>query len=388
MTHHTGRTQLSIVIILAAIFLRVVIGVHFVREGEKKLHGEYWTAGGFFSASVGPLSPLFQTLISDYDGKQRLCFDADAQGPDRVNMQPTLEKWARYKEQVARHYGFGDPEIEAVIANERMKNREVLDKLEKQAAEGELSDSDANQLKVARETERALRIEIETLRTQNARADKILETSVESLAYFFDVNNEDVNNYFNGWDKRRSGFARDGDHRSEVVAEVESLNWQQGQIYGDLLKARGPWLSEINASWTSLELELNNLALPRQFSATRPASGIEVPLAKPDQKTLLLSWIDASVPYFDMAVGILLILGLFTRYVGVIGAGFLSMIVLTQMPGFPGAQDTIAQITEMGALLMLAAIGAGRFGGLDYFIEYFIPRGTPGNEVGTHESVA
>ncbi|MEC8160895.1 MAG: hypothetical protein VX111_07170, partial [Planctomycetota bacterium] len=63
MTHHTGRTQLSIVIILAAIFLRVVIGVHFVREGEKKLHGEYWTAGGFFGASVGPLSPLFQTLI-------------------------------------------------------------------------------------------------------------------------------------------------------------------------------------------------------------------------------------------------------------------------------------------------------------------------------------
>ncbi|MEC9117825.1 MAG: DoxX family protein [Planctomycetota bacterium] len=147
-------------------------------------------------------------------------------------------------------------------------------------------------------------------------------------------------------------------------------------------------MSEINASWTSLELELNNLALPRQFSATRPASGIEVPLAKPDQKTILLSWIDASVPYFDMAVGILLILGLFTRYVGVIGAGFLSMIVLTQMPGFPGAQDTIAQITEMGALLMLAAIGAGRFGGLDYFVEYFISRGTPGNEVGTHESVA
>ena len=385
---HPGRPRLSLVILLAAIFLRVVIGVHFVREGEKKLHGDYWTAGGFFGASVGPLSPLFQKLVSDYDGKKRLCFDSEAKGPDRIDVQPTLKDWARYKEAVARHYRFGDPEIEKLIAAERAENRKVLDELEKKAASGELTEGDKNQLLLARQNEHDLRIEIETLRQQNARADEILNSASESFEYFFVVNNEDINNYFNGWDHRRNGFARDGEHRGAVVAEVESLTYQQGQIYGDLLKARGPWLAEVSASWASLEQELNNIALARQFGPDRPQSGIEVPLVKPDEKTVLLRWIDSSVPYFDMAVGILLILGLFTRYVGVVGAGFLSMIVLTQMPGFPGAQDTIAQITEMGALLLLAAIGAGRFGGLDYFIDYFSARGTRVNEVGTHESVA
>ena len=101
----------------------------------------------------------------------------------------------------------------------------------------------------------------------------------------------------------------------------------------------------------------------------------------------MLAVIDRVVPYFDLSIGCLLILGLFTRYVGVIGAGFLSLIVITQLPGVPGAQDSIAQIIEM-VLLVLAAIGAGRYGGLDYFIEYFATKGTRANEVGTHESLA
>ena len=130
----SGRARLSILIVLAVILLRVVIGVHFIREGESKLHGDYWTAGGFFGAATGPFAPFFHSLVSDFDGKQRLCFDADAEGPDRINIEPTLEKWREYKEQVAMHYRFGDPAIEEIIAAERAKNREVLDLLEEKEA--------------------------------------------------------------------------------------------------------------------------------------------------------------------------------------------------------------------------------------------------------------
>ena len=235
-----GRTRLSLLVVLAVIFLRVVIGVHFVREGEKKTHGDYWTAGGFFGAATGPFAPLFHGLVNDFDGKKRLCFDADAIGPDRINLEPTIAAWADYKEQVARHYRLGDPEVEAVIAAERARNREVLDALEARNQTEELSESEQNELTAARQVERDLRTEIEALRRQNEVADEVLATATESFEYFFQVNNEEINNYFNGWENRRQGFARDGNRKGEVVAEVSSLTYQQDVIYGDLVKARAP----------------------------------------------------------------------------------------------------------------------------------------------------
>ena len=88
----------------------------------------------------------------------------------------------------------------------------------------------------------------------------------------------------------------------------------------------------------------------------------------------MMKLIDSVVPYFDLTVGILLILGLGTRITALIGSTFLAMIVATQLPGVPGAQDTINQIIEMGGLLVLAAIGGGQFGGLDYFVGRFFNR--------------
>jgi hypothetical protein len=42
----------------------------------------------------------------------------------------------------------------------------------------------------------------------------------------------------------------------------------------------------------------------------------------------------------------------------------------TQWPGSPGAIDTYYQVIEMFAMLVLAAFGAGRFAGLDFFFEW------------------
>ena len=72
-------------------------------------------------------------------------------------------------------------------------------------------------------------------------------------------------------------------------------------------------------------------------------------------------------------------------------------VIVAVFFGFSFEFDQPIEIYEFGAtgwprvvllMLLLAAIGAGRFGGLDYFIDYFSARGTRVNEVGTHESVA
>lgn len=365
----TSRTRSAgLLLVLAILFLRVVIGVHFVREGEAKLTGGTWSAGGFFGAAKGPFAPFFQSLVADYDGFDRLCYDASGPPGRKINPQPTFDAWETYKETVATYYRFGDPELEQQIRRERDANRKALDEAEQAWEQGDRSESVANRLQAARVRERELRTEIETLRDQNRKADAVLASCRESLEGILWGAEDDINNYFEGWLTRRSGFVRDGEAKAEIVAEVDSLYGQQATILGDLVKARGAWLGEIDATWKVLETELNDLALPRQRAAAVAVGSIEVPLARPNAKGWMLTAIDTMVPYFDMAVGALLILGLATRFAGVMAAGFLSLIVATQLPGVPGAQDTINQIIEMGALLVLAAIGAGRFGGLDYFL--------------------
>ncbi|MCA9155434.1 MAG: hypothetical protein KDA38_11635, partial [Planctomycetales bacterium] len=71
---------------------------------------------------------------------------------------------------------------------------------------------------------------------------------------------------------------------------------------------------------------------------------------------------------FDLTIGLLLIVGLFTRFVAVAGAVFLGSIVLTQPPWVADAAPTYYQVNLMLALLVLAAVGAGRFAGLDFLL--------------------
>jgi uncharacterized membrane protein YphA (DoxX/SURF4 family) len=145
---------------------------------------------------------------------------------------------------------------------------------------------------------------------------------------------------------------------------VASLRGQIEQIEQELSRQIGPWLAEINAIWKGLEGDLNGLATSEQ------AARGSLALAKPGRRPLDTVFIDQIIPYFDIAVGALLIVGLMTRLSALAGAGFLATIVATQFPGWPGAQPTYYQVIELVGLLVLAAIGAGRFAGLDFLCNY------------------
>nr|WP_261361674.1 DoxX family protein [Aeoliella straminimaris] len=87
----------------------------------------------------------------------------------------------------------------------------------------------------------------------------------------------------------------------------------------------------------------------------------------PPQK---IETIDTVVTWLTLGVGVLLILGLFTRLAAIVGAGFLLSIISTQPPWAEGVLPTIKLLTayqgiEFVALLVLAAIGAGTWAGLD-----------------------
>ena len=84
--------------------------------------------------------------------------------------------------------------------------------------------------------------------------------------------------------------------------------------------------------------------------------------------------IDMAMPWFLMAVGGCLLVGLFTRLAASAAALFLISVIATQPPWVAGAMNPVFfyQVVEVFALLALATTTVGRYAGLDYFIHLLV----------------
>ena len=81
--------------------------------------------------------------------------------------------------------------------------------------------------------------------------------------------------------------------------------------------------------------------------------------------------IDRVTTYVILGVGLLLLLGLFTRTACLVGAGFLLSVVLMQPFWLPDTQPTYKETVELFALVALATTAVGRWAGLDFFLANF-----------------
>jgi len=191
---------------------------------------------------------------------------------------------------------------------------------------------------------------------QAKAAQQRYEHRSKQLKRVFEENAEDIDNYLKGLERR------DRNRRDPAYREVVSLEGQASRVEGELRGQVGPWLQAIETIRRGYEQDLNALATEEQVNRGPLA------VTKPGRKLLDTVFIDKVIPVFDLIVGVLLIIGLFTRLTSLAGAGFLASIIATQWPGAPGAIPAHYQIIEMFALLVLAAVGAGRFFGLDFFV--------------------
>jgi uncharacterized membrane protein YphA (DoxX/SURF4 family) len=110
-----------------------------------------------------------------------------------------------------------------------------------------------------------------------------------------------------------------------------------------------------------VENDLNALATDVQWTQHG-----RLPIGKPGRGLLDSETMDQVVPWFDTIVGACLILGFLTRPAALLGAAFLASVCASQWPLSPGAIPIHNQAIEMLSLLALAAIGAGRFLGIDF----------------------
>jgi uncharacterized membrane protein YphA (DoxX/SURF4 family) len=199
---------------------------------------------------------------------------------------------------------------------------------------------------------------------QQKQAEACLRRWEDQLTWYFESNRDKILEYFHGLDREA---ANRGDPARRKVA---SLLGQSDTIEAELGGARAPWLAQVSELWSGYDDALNGLATAQQQQRGRLTIG------KPAPGLLNTNLIDRFVPWFDTVVGVLLIVGLFTRLAALAGAGFLFSIILTQWPGAPGALPTYYQTIEMLGMLVLAATAAGQYAGLDYVLYSYWSRFT------------
>ncbi|MEM1224095.1 MAG: DoxX family protein [Planctomycetota bacterium] len=152
---------------------------------------------------------------------------------------------------------------------------------------------------------------------------------------------------------------------------VSSLKGQRETVRRELAQKAAPVLAAIDEIWCNYETTQNSVATTEQ-QLRHPS----YPFRRPRQAVMDTSVIDQLVPYFDMAVGWCLLLGLFTPVASLAAAGFLGSVFLSQYPPTTGPGSSNYQLIECMACLVLASTGAGRFAGVDFFIHLIIRRFT------------
>jgi uncharacterized membrane protein YphA (DoxX/SURF4 family) len=328
-----SKQQLGVLAVVALVALRLGVGWQFFREGSDKVHNGFSSAG-FFAAAKGPLAPAYHNLLPDPDGLT-LIGNEDSQ----VAIKRTETAWNEFKEAAISHYDFGDD-------GQMMAERSKLERW-RNIAEDEKEKRDYA-VKISQ-----LNREIAAVRMQKDAANEIAAGAVERLKSYFDEHAEDIAKYRRQLERRER-------NRAPGVVEVASLRGQAERTEAELRKDRAALLGPLSAMWDDYEQAINALATQEQIEQHG-----ELALARPSDNVLGTRTIDAVVPWLDLAIGVLLILGLFTRPAAVVGAVFLASIMFTQWPGSIGAQPIYYQFNLMLALLVLAATGAGRYCGLD-----------------------
>lgn len=204
---------------------------------------------------------------------------------------------------------------------------------------------------------------------QQRQAQQAYADVIAQIEWELEENAQDIEEYELGRERiaKLSGDPmRDG---------VDSLGGQRATIRREWKALVAPVFVQIDKSWTLYEKAINEIASDEQ----RSKAGY-LGLAKPRTQAVDTSVLNDVVPYFDLAIGICLLLGFLTPVAALAAAGFLGSVFLSQYPPEPGPGSTYYQLVEAMACLVLAGTGAGRFAGLDFIFHSIVRRFWPSEE--------
>ena len=200
---------------------------------------------------------------------------------------------------------------------------------------------------------------------QWARVKQSLENGQQELKEFFADQKEAIADYLSNLDRL-------DDAKKSQTSEIpfqQKRNWDKQQDLRGKLKR---WSADIDGIWDGFKADVGEVLTDEQRDL---AAGETI---EPKR------FVDQFITYTNIAIGVCLLAGLFTRLASLGGALFLLQIVLSQ-PDFPGlypppppsagqALLVNKEVIEMMALFALALLPTGRWAGLDFFVHYLIVR--------------
>jgi uncharacterized membrane protein YphA (DoxX/SURF4 family) len=312
------RRYLSGFAVLALVLLRLVIGWHFFREGTQKVVYEphsgqlrmTFSADGFLANAKGPLAGWYRSHVPDDHGWRHLLATPRQNAPGKDDISP---------------YGQWAERIEADWRN-------VVDSVKALPA---LSDE------------------------QKLRADEILEKWHKALTDYLKAESQAITEYRHelwrlaNWRKSPESGALPFVNERIATKETESA------------KTPATWVSQVQQFDAELRNDLRGLLTQEQQKLALTTAGMDDALR--DRREHRLEFTNIFVAILTITVGVCLLLGFFTRTASILGAVFLLGVILAQPPWLPDTAETMPQVIEFTALLVLAGTGAGRWAGLDFF---------------------
>jgi uncharacterized membrane protein YphA (DoxX/SURF4 family) len=159
--------RLGVGLIITLVALRVVIGMHFFREGVNKLREPRPFSGAFFANAKGPLATPFYNLVWDRDGLARL------------NLDSTITRWDQFEAQVEKHYGFDESQQERA---EKIKEQYEAQLKEYLAAKSDdIREYRGNLARRSKYSRDPQRLEVPSLQAQNERIESEIRAKKPSL---------------------------------------------------------------------------------------------------------------------------------------------------------------------------------------------------------------
>lgn len=410
------RTGTRIMLVL----LRLAIAWHFFIEGMDKLHQASWTSEGYLREATGPLAPNFRELAGDRL-VDRLTLTHDRGFPDELDSE-----WTDYLTAFQRYYDLDEEQSKRTVESLRQLKKDLgsflatrkklVEKpspypppLKEQLTVTERIEEYRKAREKAEEIEAKLLLEygseeVERWRTAKGDANKWRGGLQKDLAFLNKEMKRALQNVLLSIAAEKlpdesqkgiqAGLNKITKDAEKDVAGISPDNWD------DLDRSREKWAEKTaelyRLAFREQDMKDAKAAESRDRQTKRildsvlekpgkDRPGIE-PLPFPVSRRLsswsLLDWSDRLVKYGITTVGILLLIGLFTRTACVAGAGFLLMFYLAMppLPGWPESPRVEGHylfinknIIEMLALLTLATTHSGRWAGLDALIHLLLP---------------
>jgi uncharacterized membrane protein YphA (DoxX/SURF4 family) len=341
------------------VLLRLAIGWHFFFEGWEKFDSlrtgptttnRPFTSASYLKEATGPLADFFRNQAGETDETvlERLTVvplapgQDPAQIPPHTRMPPHLaQEWHAYLSRFIDQYHLDSQQ--AVLAEKKLQQRE---------------DSTVHWLLEGRKKVKKS-FPTGTVEVEETTAQRVQDYR-DKIADLHDMQAKLLN-----------ALGKDVLHEKLKIAKAE-LNQMRTDLVADLNE----------------QTEFAKTALEDVLTPEQKQQGQTLEVQQVSEKAILpLTTVDYFVTYGLMAIGICLLLGLFSRSASVAGAVFLLLLYLA-MPPFPWLPDPARpteghylfvskNLIEMLALLALATTRSGRWAGLDALMQFLRPRRSP-----------